>query len=80
LTGAGAVAAAAASLLACGVAEAFEFQSPKISKDTVRYREVALGEHRCGVCRLYRAPSSCLDVAGTISENCGCRIWLPKVA
>ena len=52
----------------------------KVSKDCVHYKEVASDEHRCGACRLFRGPDACLNVAGTISQTCGCRIWLPKTA
>lgn len=73
---AGAMAAGAAPLLVGTSATA----SPKISKGCVRYSEVATDDHRCGDCRLFRAPSECHVVAGTVSQTCGCRIWLPKVA
>ena len=38
------------------------------------------GDKQCGNCRLFQAPSSCLDVQGPISEHCSCRIWLPPLA
>lgn len=53
--------------------------SPKVSKDCVHYQDVALGGHRCGACRMFQAPSACQNVAGEISDACGCRIWLPKI-
>lgn len=72
------MAAGAAPLMLTG--PAFAVPALKVSKDTVRYQEVASGGHRCGECRLFREPAECLDVAGTISKTCGCRIWIPKVA
>jgi hypothetical protein len=51
----------------------------KVSQDCVHFSQSTTGDHRCGDCRLFRAPSSCLDVAGVISDHCSCRIWLPKV-
>jgi hypothetical protein len=54
--------------------------TPKISQACVGFRDSPRDGHKCGNCRLFRAPSSCLDVAGVISDNCSCRIWLPKTA
>ncbi len=59
-------------------ASALEPSPVKVSKDSVHYRTVSLGDHRCGVCKLFIAPSSCSFVSGEISRDCGCRIWLPK--
>ena len=55
-------------------------EAPKVSKDCVHFRTVGLEDHKCGECRLFRGPSSCLAVAGAVSKDCGCRIWLPKIA
>jgi hypothetical protein len=53
---------------------------PKVSQASVAFLETARGDKKCGNCRLFRTPASCLDVAGPISENCSCRIWLPNLA
>ncbi|MGD0641830.1 MAG: high potential iron sulfur protein [Roseiarcus sp.] len=71
----GGVALGAAPMLASTQA----FATPKVSQACVRYSQSPTGDHRCGNCRLFRAPSSCLDVEGAITEDCSCRIWLPKV-
>ena len=52
----------------------------KVSQDCVHFQNSPRGAQHCGNCRLFRAPDSCLDIAGTIGENCSCRIWLPKTA
>ena len=54
--------------------------TPKVSQACVGFADAPRDGHKCGNCRLFRAPSSCLDVAGVISDNCSCRIWLPKTA
>ena len=51
----------------------------KVSQACVGYSDSPRGDHRCGNCRLYCAPSTCLDVAGVITEHCSCKIWLPKI-
>jgi hypothetical protein len=53
--------------------------SPKVSKASVGFIETARNDHNCGTCRLFREPSSCLDVEGVIGKDCGCKIWLPKI-
>lgn len=68
----------------CGVGAALApsaaVASPKVSQACVGFLDAPRGDRRCGNCRLFRAPASCLDVAGTISQDCSCRIWLPKIA
>ena len=59
-------------------ASALEMSPVKVSKDSVHYRTVAEDGHRCGACKLFVAPASCIAVAGDIGRDCGCRIWLPK--
>jgi len=54
--------------------------TPKVSQACVGFSDSPRDGHTCGKCRLFRPPSSCLDVAGVISENCSCKIWLPKAA
>jgi hypothetical protein len=53
---------------------------PKVSQASVAFSASPRDGRRCGDCRLFQAPSSCLDVVGVISDNCSCRIWLPKTA
>jgi hypothetical protein len=62
------------------VASARAFAGPKVSKASVGFLSEPRGEHRCGTCKLFRGPSACLDVEGAITENCSCKIWLPKQA
>ncbi len=69
--------AGGASVLATG-ASALEMSPVKVSKDSVHYVAVAENGHRCGACKLFVAPSSCIAVSGDIGRDCGCRIWLPK--
>ena len=69
----------AALSVATVVASAQAIASPKVSKDCVHFVKVATGDYRCGNCRLFRAPSECLDVAGEVNGDCSCRIWLPRV-
>jgi hypothetical protein len=54
--------------------------TPKVSQACVSFSDSPRDGHKCGNCRLFRATSSCLDVAGVISDNCSYRIWLPKTA
>jgi hypothetical protein len=74
-----ACAAGGATLFATG-ASALQMSPVKVSKDSVHYVTAALGDHRCGACKLFVAPSSCIAVTGDIGRDCGCRIWLPKTA
>ena len=61
-------------------ASALEMSHVKVSKDCVHYTTAAVNGHRCGACKLFVAPSSCIDVSGDVGPDCGCRIWLPKAA
>jgi hypothetical protein len=66
---------------ACGtLAAASQAATPKVSQACVGFSDSPRDGHKCGDCRLFRAPSSCLDVVGVISDNCSCKIWLPKTA
>ena len=74
-----------ALLSACGAAPALLAASafacpPKVSEASVAFLDAPRGDKNCGNCRLFRAPSSCLDVNGPNSEHCSCRIWLPSLA
>jgi hypothetical protein len=53
--------------------------SAKFSQARVGYSDSPTGDHHCGNCRFFRAPSSCLAVAGVVTEHCSCTMWLPKV-
>jgi hypothetical protein len=61
-------------------AAASQVATPKVSQACVGFSESPRDGHKCGDCRLFRAPSSCLDVVGVISDNRSCKIWLPKTA
>jgi hypothetical protein len=65
----------AASLLAATGASA----GPKVSQNVVGYGEVVRGDRNCGNCALFLRPSSCKQVAGLVSENGACKVWLPKI-
>jgi hypothetical protein len=74
-----------ALLSACGAAPALlavgAFAAPpKVSQASVAFLDAPRGDKKCGNCRLFQAPSSCLDVLGPITEHCSCRIWLPPLA
>jgi hypothetical protein len=74
-----------ALLSACGAAPALLAASafaspPKASQACVSFLDSPRGDRSCGNCRLFRAPSSRLDVNGPITEHCSCRIWLPVLA
>ena len=67
---------AAPALLAVGAFAA----PPKVSQASVAFLDAPRGDKKCGNCRLFQTPSSCLDVLGPITEHCSCRIWLPPLA
>ena len=74
-----------ALLSACGAAPALlavgAFASPpKVSQASVAFLDAPRGDKKCGNCRLFQTPASCLDVQGPITEHCSCRIWLPTLA
>ena len=71
--------AGGASLLAAGAGATTMSPSPvRVSRDSVHFETVALNGHRCGECKLFIEPSSCVVVSGAITKDCGCRVWLPK--
>ncbi len=72
----GGVALGASATFAAGSQAA----TPKVSQACVGFSESPRDGHECGDCRLFGAPSSFLDVVGVISDNCSCKIWLPKTA
>ena len=59
------------------VASALEMSPVKVSKDSVHYVSFATGDHRCGECKLFVKPSSCIAVAATsdatAAAGSGCR-------
>lgn len=63
------------ALLAAGAVAA----PPKVSQASVAFLDAPRGDKKCSNCRLFRAPSACLDVVGPISDNCSCRIWLAPI-
>ena len=74
-----------ALLSACGAAPALlavgAFAAPpKVSQASVAFQNTPRGDKKCGNCRLFEKPESCLDVQGPITEHCSCRIWLPTLA
>jgi len=76
----GCVAGGATALAAGAGATTLQQSLVKVSKDSVYYVPVAPDGRRYSACKLYVAPSSCIAVSGVIGPDCGCRIWLPKVA
>lgn len=60
------------------LAAAAQAATPKVSQACVGFSDSPTNGHKCGNCRLFRSPSSCLDVAGVISDSCSCKIWLPQ--
>ena len=62
------------------LATASQAETPKVSQACVGFSDSPRDGRKCGNCRLFRSPSSCLDVVGVISDNCSCKIWLPKTA
>jgi len=53
-------------------------KAAKVSKAAVAYRDSPNGSERCDNCRLFEPPHACAQVAGTISPNGWCRIWVGK--
>ncbi len=53
---------------------------PRMSQTSVGFLDAPRGDRNCGNWRLFRAPSSRLDVNGPVSERCSCHIWLPNLA
>lgn len=72
LQGAALAGAAAVPVLLAGAGPA----SAKIAQAGVNYQSSPHGSSQCGNCKLFIAPSSCKSVAGTISPNGWCKIWV----
>lgn len=72
LQGAAIAGAAAVPVLLAGAMPA----SAKIAQSGVSYQDSPHGSSKCGGCKLFLAPSSCKSVAGAISPNGWCRIWV----
>ena len=69
-----AAAAAGASVLSATAAQAAT-KSPQAS---AHYQNHPNGGQRCSTCRQFQPPSSCKVVAGTISPNGWCSIYVAK--
>jgi len=52
-------------------------RKPK-SDPSVRYRYQPKGSERCGLCTMFRKPSSCTAVMGTISPQGWCKLFKRK--
>jgi High potential iron-sulfur protein len=73
LRGVSIAAGGAAVLLAAGSpAEA------KMTQVAAAYQEKPKGDQSCATCALFKAPSSCTLVEGTISPNGWCRFYTKK--
>ncbi len=50
--------------------------SAKMAQSGVAYQDAPHGSSKCGNCKLFIAPSSCKSVAGDVSANGWCKIWV----
>ncbi|AVT74820.1 high potential iron sulfur protein [Rhodopseudomonas palustris] len=75
---AGVGAAGVAAMLGAGVAAANAQVTKKASHKDAGYQESPNGAKRCGTCRQFRPPSSCITVESPISENGWCRLYAGK--
>lgn len=48
----------------------------KMSQTAVAYQGSPKGSSKCSNCKLFEPPSSCKSVAGDISPNGWCKIWV----
>ena len=53
-------------------------QGTKSPQQAARYQDQPNGSQRCGNCRQFQPPSSCKVVAGKISANCWCSLYVAK--
>lgn len=60
------------------LATTYPASAAKMSQASVGYRSSPNGSQRCGNCKLFVAPSSCTSVAGSISANGWCKIYVSK--
>ncbi len=68
-------AAGAAPLLAMGAGAAMAAGLPQAA---VAYQTSPKDGKQCSGCNLFVAPSSCKSVAGTISPDGWCKLWVKK--
>ncbi|MGD0188937.1 MAG: high-potential iron-sulfur protein [Roseiarcus sp.] len=68
-------AAGAAPLLAIGARSAMASGLPQAA---VSYQASPKDGKQCDGCNLFVAPNSCKSVAGTISPNGWCKLWVKK--
>jgi hypothetical protein len=73
---AGSIAAGSAPLLFAAKADA----TVKVSQAAVHFEAAANTVRNCGACKHFMGSSGCRFVEGTISSDCSCWIWTPKVA
>jgi len=71
----GSIAAGSVPLLLATKADA----TVKVSRAAVHLETAAHGDHKCGACKHFMAPSSCRFVEGNVSSDCSCWIWTSKV-
>jgi hypothetical protein len=55
-------------------------QAAKTPQAVVRYQDTPKGNQRCDNCLRFEAPSSCQTVAGTVSEQGWCLVYVKKPA
>jgi hypothetical protein len=48
----------------------------QVSQAAVSYQSSPNGDHRCGTCKQFVAPNACKIVAGAVSPQGWCRVWL----
>jgi hypothetical protein len=72
----GHVAGAATVVLGGSIPAALAQQ--KVSQANAKYQSHPNGQQRCDICQLFRPPSSCQIVAGTISPNGWCQFFTAK--
>ncbi|MGO8799107.1 MAG: high-potential iron-sulfur protein [Roseiarcus sp.] len=72
---AGVGAAGSAPILAASVTPAMA----KVSQAAVGYQNTPKNGQSCGDCNLFLPPSACKTVAGAVSPNGWCKIWVHRV-
>ena len=51
-------------------------EAGQVSKASVRYQDGPKGNQNCANCKLFEAPSACKNVAGPVSPQGWCAIWI----
>jgi hypothetical protein len=64
--------------LAGAIAARSQAADTKVAKNLVGYRDSPDGDHECGNCQYFQPPNACQVVAGTISPEGWCKMWLKK--